>query len=213
MSYERKAKLAEAGLGLSKLEVSESEAGVSWNLGVTFREPASLAADLTGTGDIQSTPKLWIYDLGGGKYELHMKNDPLDSKGLLDAPDAAADKPKKGSKKKDASKNMDLLKDLLETVVDFKMGMEITVPGTVVSATPALGLTVAGGTASWSLTGASLMGDFGDPAAGGSPALEERVVVFQMAGGGALPASVLTAAPAAEPAPEPTPAVAPEQAG
>jgi hypothetical protein len=217
LSDERRAKLAEAGLGLSKLGVEESEAGVSWNLGVTFREPASLAADLTGEGKGNATPSLWIYDLGGGKYELHMKNDALESKGLLDAP-AGEEAPKKASKKKkDPSKNMDFLKDLLETMMDFKMGVEITVPGSVVSAAPEMGLTVSGSTASWSLSGATMMGEIGGEPSGESPAKQERVVVFQMAEGQSLPASVITAisvqGPASEPAPEPAPAVTPGQGG
>lgn len=206
LSDERRAKLAEAGLGLSKLGVEETEAGVSWNLGVTFREPASLAADLTGEGKADSTPSLWIYDLGGGKYELHMKSDALESKGLLDTP-APEDKPKKGSKKKDPSKNMDILKDLLETMVDFKLGVEITVPGSVVSAAPELGLTVAGATATWSLTGATMMGEMGGTPNAEGPAKQERVVVFQMAEGQSLPASAITAAP------EPTNPVEPGQGG
>jgi hypothetical protein len=215
MSDARKAELAALGLGMNNLGVERSEAGLAWNLAVSFRDPAALAADLTGEGKPKATPSLTIYDLGGGKYEMHVKNDPLDTKGLLDAPVPPPESTSKKSAKaakKSAAKSMESLKDLLSTAADFKVATEITVPGTVESASPAMGMSFSGGTVVWALNGASMMGDLGatDPSA--APMQEDRVVVFQMAAGQSLPASVLTARPEAAPT-EATPAAPAPGAG
>ena len=148
------AALTAAGGKVNKLTSSRDDAGVHWDVDLTFDQLSGLSKVTSGA--LESTvPEILVEDLGGGTYKMtfHAAKGPTDPT-AAPSEEAPKAKEKKKSKKQQAAA-MDALGELMGTMLDMRVSFAVDVPGEIVSITPPEG-SYAGSHASWTFDGASI---------------------------------------------------------
>jgi len=212
------AALTAAGGKVNKLTSSRDDAGLHWDVDLSFDQLSGLSKVTSGA--LESTvPEILVEDLGAGTYKMtfHAAKGPADPTA---APADATPKAKEKKKsKKEQAADMEALGELMGTMIDMRISFAVDVPGEILSVTPAEGK-FSGGHAAWTFDGASIQAQMADQQAAfsapilgeatapdGAPAPdaaatpgseigagEQWSVTFKMPAGTSLPASLITPA-------------------
>lgn len=197
------AALTAAGGKVNKLTSSRDEAGVHWDVDLTFDKLSGLTQVTSGA--LESTvPEILVEDLGGGTYKMtfHAAKGPADPTAA--PPDGEPKAKEKKKSKKQQAAAMDALGELMGTMMDMRVSFAVDVPGEILSVTPADG-TFTGSHATWTFDGASIQAQMAEqqanlgaigpdgtsaPAPDTGPG-EQWSVTFKMPAGTSFPAELV----------------------
>lgn len=185
LSAEKTAELSAAGITVTHLAAESNDRGFAWDAALSFQSPASLSA-IGAEGSLETTPALWIVDLGGGSYEAHLKERSSGSD--MAGGESNPGEPAKKKSKKEVQKDMEMLGKMMGTLKDLRMTYSVEVPGTIVSVQPDGGV-ITGSSVAWTVDGAKIAAAFKETPAQQS---SEMIVRFQMPEGQSLPATAIS---------------------